>query len=339
MTIAAILSATANNAGVGLTDDSYYYLDQAQELSQQGLTKYIQKHGFLQQLLVFVLRISLENYCIVLSVLNTLAFVGSVGLWIWISLDLFPDRSRHLIFAILMTFNTPFLLTASFLWTDVYLHLFTSLLFAIYLKCKVPLRRWLLYLPVFALMLFARKAGLLIMLGTVLVEMKIISTRYRWWSYILVFILIYLLYGYGFLPNYLGERPSLDFVPQNIEYQMITIFRWFLPIEGLFLAVVLVLFFVFLYFKGGFRPEWFALTIPSVYLLVRLFFEREFFEEHERYLSVMYPFFCMTIAGSISRPKDKIFYRITWIFIVIILFYNIVRSIKNVILWCDVSCS
>ncbi|WP_258103210.1 hypothetical protein [Marinoscillum sp. MHG1-6] len=341
--LSSALALISNWHGIGYTADSCYYLKEAGQLSGKGLWAFLSDHGLPQSLLIILLSGIPENGCRIMSIINILCFSASATLWFCMTKELFTLRSRWLAFGLLMAFNTPMLMGISFLWTEALFFLIFLLVVysAIRLEKNMNSGNIAILLLSVILLIMARKAGMIVglaiaiyLIWTILSENKL-----KWVLTSVLGLLIFAFYGNLGLPNLIGERPSIDFSFQNVLYQMDTIGSWIVPFWATMACVGIIITVIAYLITGKLKGVRLPLVILSCYIFIRLFFEREWAEEHERYLSVIYPLFLVVgiKCFDISHRHKPLKYGSEVILWLIVL-YNAVRAIKNVWMWHHVGC-
>ncbi len=336
--LATVLVLIANFDGIGYTHDSYYYIHNAELVNKIGIWDYVIKYGLKQQLLTLLI-FKMGNICTGAAAMNAILFVLTTLIWIIATKKYFPTKYQWYAFCLLLVFSTPLLLTTSFLWTEPLFHFLLALLFLNQqLHSNENFKRFLGYLIILPFLLFARKAGMLIIFGVLIFETLQLKPTIRILLWLSLGFLIYIFYGYTSFPNIIGEQPQILIVPQNLWAQLLTISKWITPFTFHWLAIASLICLMLLLVRRIGSVDWFVVIVFGVYFVSRLFFQRELVEEHERYLSVMYPFYCLALGSLVHNDQNKIIYRVSVIFVFYILFYNVIRAVKNVIIWSDLSC-
>jgi len=337
--IASALILWSNLDGLGLTRDSYYYMAQASKLRDIGFISYLSNYGIQQKALIFLISLSDQHSCEITALANSVFFVGAVSIWVVSSRNLFRDRFIWMCFGLFTAINTPMILGSSFLWTEAFFYLIIACCFFYFGQTRN--NNFLIYCGFTVVALFARKAGLLIVLGSLIyweLSFETSNTR-KAIIFSLAAFLLYLLYGNLGFPNLIGEQPSLDFIYQNTVFQLKTLGRWVSPFYPTIIGSFIILAILLTLRMRNNRTVVLSTIIVLTYLVVRLFFEREFEEEHERYLSVIYPLFWLVICLRADqcgfKGKQKL---ITISALGLILIYQSVRVIQNIMLWSSNGC-
>ena len=227
--LATVLVLIANFNGIGYTHDSYYYIQNAELINKIGVWDYVLKYGLKQQLLTLIIS-KIDNICSGAAVLNAFLFVLTNLVWIIATRNYFSTKYQWYVFCLFLVFSTPLLLTTSFLWTEPLFHFFLALLFLNHqLHVQANFRRFLGYLIILPFLVFARKAGMLIIMGVLIYETLQLKITIRLFLWLSLGFLIYMFYGYTSFPNIIGEQPQILFVPQNLWAQILTISKWITP--------------------------------------------------------------------------------------------------------------
>ena len=168
--IALALINLSNFQGVGYTHDSYYYLENSKVVEESGVWDYLSSHDPRQQLLTLVIS-QMNSVCREIALLNAVLFVLTVIIWIYATRKYFQTKNQWYVFGLMLVFGTPLLLTNSFLWTEPIFHFLLALLFLNHQRnSSHRLKRYIGYLILLPLLIFARKAGVLVILAVVIYE-------------------------------------------------------------------------------------------------------------------------------------------------------------------------
>lgn len=329
--------------GLGQTHDSIYYLDEASKLSKIGLSNYFTQNSFQQKLLITFLSYFSDNTCSAAAILNTFCFVGSVTIWFSSSRSYFTTQTNWFAFGLLLVFNTPMLLGISFLWSESAFYFLFSLAF--YQMKKVDwrpkLKKVVFLILIGVLLVFARKAGMLFILGALIYFLWFSQLHFgiKTLLTVLGMFSIYVFYGNLGFPNIIGEPPVTNFAKEIWHFQTLTLGKWISPLLPKLLLGIMILFVIVRLSLGHLPTLAMPITIATVYFIVRLFFEREWPDDHERYLSPIYPLFTLILLKLFDQ-----FYNYKWVnytsqaALWLIVLYNCIRAFKNAWLWHQMEC-
>ncbi|MFY0608048.1 MAG: hypothetical protein JXR10_15115 [Cyclobacteriaceae bacterium] len=338
ISLASIFIFISNSDGLGLTKDSYYYLSQSQQLSRMGAIEYLMAYGWHQKLLIFVIYLLGGIKCTWLAIVNTVLWLATIWVWLKATRQLWPTFDWFF-FGVMLACSTPMLMGVSFLWTESIFYLVIGMGYLVWQGDH--LSKWVWAIPLIILLVFARKAGMIVILGIGFYELLLVRMpSYLKTLMVLVLgILIYIFYGNFGFPNMIGELPDKAYLFQNIQYDAQILGRWMSPWLHLPVGILVLLSFPFIYFFGLRKEAFMALIVIMTYIFVRWYYQREFLEEHERYLSVIWPFFWIVVIELLQKAQKFRFYLRAKAFAYALIFlYQLVRVTKNAILWSESGC-
>lgn len=339
--IAFLLSFYANFYGLGLTHDSKYYIEQAKTLSETGVIDYLNKSGFQQKLLIILIDLLPDPSCRSFAWINSLCFAGSVLMWGFVTQHLIQEVRFFRFALFLLVFNTPMLLGTSFLWTEPLFYLVISV-YGYFLLINESSWKFPILILISLVLVFIRKAGIVFLGFSILFGIYRLIYPYFQNTVIPKVIILGLAFaGSALFFSYTSfEQPTFTFFFQNLYYQFQTSGKWISPFLPAWILIPFLLLISIVLFSSTSNANSICFLVVVAYGFVRLFFEREFPEENERYLSVVYPFFIIPLTYTFQYVSSIKNWK-KWMMMVflLIIFYNILRSMKNILIWHEVFCS
>lgn len=330
-----------NQNGVNLTFDSYKYIRQAGEL-RTDFWGFFREHWPLQTLIPLLLSVSIEDACLLATSINGIAILGTQFLWMRMGGSRLTDDWTRRFFFVSVALSTPFLLDAAFLWTEaIYLLILSSLIWALPLTTQqwsLPRVGWLVLLCL--LLLLARKAALVSFLGLGLFTVwqaskspqAIRRGRYGVW------VLIGGMFGYLLYLTF--DKFSPDTMLSNLGACFHYVGLWFLP-KYAYWGVPLALT-AFWWTSprtsslSAFDKLCLVLLVTGV--LARIPLYRGDLTEFDRYMSVLYPMGIFLFYRFLNEVRTAQWSRAIYGLGVVIVLYQLVRMLKNAILWQEGGC-
>jgi len=350
----ASLFCYANWNGLGLTHDSYYYLESAATFRQTlsfdnlGINQYFPFQSFLIMMLSILGQYGYEYSFYI----NGCLLIATNGLFLWITLSLIKSRFIIICFTFTMTFSVSQLMVHSHLWTEPLFLFFLAIMWLLtirfYNKPNLKNLIWLVIISV--LVCLQRKAGMLFIASTSLgLFLVLVQNRFTYLKVTVValFVLVLiLLFGYLGGPNIIGEKPSFVFFLDQLHYYLDTTSAWILPLPiPYYLRLITLLLIVLgsmVYYlkKKNSIPNNHIIAIFTfvffTYFIIRLFYDRPDPSEMERYLSPVYPIFLLVMYLIMEHLLFKISDRrklIMQLVLLIWMIYPLIRVAKNAHLW------
>ncbi len=353
--VTGLLYLYANHNGLGLTHDSFNYLDLAKILAQTGTFSEIHQNKIFpfQTLEIVILSFLGDKAMIGMTIIHGVSIITIVFISIKLAASIIDAVSIRWIYVFTQVFGAPLLLTHSFLWTEP--------LFILFLNCQFLLlfhffkTRQLKYIPLvllFSLLYcWQRKAGMLFSLGLVgfFITYFVSNKKVILVLLVMIMLAIFVLYGGLGSPNYIGEYPTFNTFGKNIIHNLGTVSVWILPLplnytlRVIFLLLTLIgitYFYTINYPKmdKGKRDFINCITVTCLfYFISRFFFQRPHYDEAARYLAPIYP--SMVLIGFLGidftyvKINKNHWQKIVIVVLVCWTIYPITRSVKNVILW------
>lgn len=327
--ISVVFWFIANKEGLGKTHDSYYYLELA---SSQDFI-WFKSQNLLPTLLQLV-----HNPETLAFWLNLVCFMAIQLCWYWIFAQSQISFRYRLVGFYFICFSVPLFSVSSFVWTEPLFILITSVAFVLMFKWegKKEIIYLIILVPLCLAAIWARKVGLIFTVSAVVYLVKVSFWQGK--NGFVFYLTVGLLLLTGWVCFYTGEKPSLEFIPQNLIYNLTALSSWFLPVSlpdlfkillGLGISMVFVV-----KHKRTLLGEFFLIYF-ILYFLVRLPIDREFPEEAHRYFSIFHAPFIFVLVQQLdhtfgSSPKRS------WILhvaLILLLIVSVVRITKSSIHW------
>ncbi|MEQ9402740.1 MAG: hypothetical protein RIM99_04065 [Cyclobacteriaceae bacterium] len=329
--LSVLLWLLGNYYGLGLTHDSFYYLDLASRSNPLELAP--------QKLYSFLLSFFGSKKIAAAAIINGVCLVGTLAIWG----RLFLNSSLHPWIKILsfaaLAMGVPMISVSSFLWTEILYICMTSITFSAYVEWRNSRNyRWIILLVIsLFLALWARKVGAIFGAVTVYVILSdfIKLNRQRRQASLLF---VFLLFGY-WIVLYSGETPEVQYIFKNLEFNTKAVINWILPVTfpqilrySIFVIVLTGLVFIKPVSHHANRLFRFYFLI---YFIIRLPVDREFPEEADRYFSILFApfvFFISHFVQSLYEQNDsrrKLVLGILTAFVV----FSLMRTVKNTWMW------
>lgn len=345
------LHAYANWNGLGLTDDSYAYLNQAQFFRETGSFRTGEIHPLFpfQSFLIVVIALFTDAKAGVsyMNVMNAILLAGNFILLMTVATKVFSKFSYILFSALVIISSTPLLLVHSFLWTEPFFIFSVTLLMLLLIE-HIRKQSFLTYagfIFLFLLLFIQRKAGLLFFVGTSLGFILFLNSWPRIWKMITIvgcILLIIILYRF----NLIGETPQVsNFWESTIDY-VDFLSAWLLPLNfPIWIRVVVFLGLLTFIGVSVFRKNneekiskflKILFTVFVTYCTIRLFFFRPDPSEMDRYLTPVFAIFFILLFASIERilrNSSQGIRQVTMALFVLWLLYPVLRTVKNSTLW------
>jgi len=326
-----VLWLLANFHGLGLTDDSLYYINLFAE------DKAILKR---QRLYPYLLSLSGNPQRLGLW-LNGFGIIGSLVIWAHIFHQADLEKSVKRFGFGLLALGVPHILVSSFLWTETLFIFFSSLAFWLYIQWQehsIP-AALIGFLLALLLTLWTRKVGY-VLIGAGIISLFTHELGRKKWSVISYFVFavgvaVYWLYFFE------GEKPEWAYVLRNLRYNSDALISWFIPdtapqvsrvFFGLFILASLLI------IKPGYHPlTRFFWTYFVLYFLIRLPIDREFPEEAHRYFAILYApaIFVFMHHWQALKNQTPLLRRSIYLLIIGLLVIAAARTMYNSFRWYD----
>lgn len=351
----------ANYCGLGLTADSYVYINASQDFAENGLISGLRspdlhfKPPFYSLLLtVFIVE---EGTLL----LNIFCYAITIIINSWLAVQLIRSSIFRYLYLLLLVFGTPLLLVHSFVWSEPpFIALFSVVLGVLLLYLKKQKTVYIAAIGLLCILLFGlRHATIFLVLGLIIsffVFSNIFFKRVLPWLLmsILFFTAWVVFKSDGFtdllqlLANPLVEREGGRYTSNILSFAN-GFSVWFFPtpIPVQYRAVALALLIVviaYLYYQQPhsylYHRFWqHTLSIFVVYYVgIHTVFTLQYFSsDAERYLAPFYPILLLFILSTLESQRT--YRKLIIAALALFSLYPISRSLRNIHLWHQSRCS
>lgn len=349
-----------NSCGLYSTHDSKFYLQAARMMQEEGRFELFYSAVFSHwpPLYPFILSFFTQLPALY-TFLHTSCLLLSFGLWLSMSRQILRKSYTRNLYAALLGLSTPWLLVGHFVWSEaVFILLFSAYLYFLLRFMATENSFFLVAATPFAFLLpWQRVAGVFVFMGVaagvVLFYFPLFKKHWQKWvlhgllssfSFVSWFAYTTFVLEGRSLRDALGAAAIAASILQSVQDYLQTFSRWLVPeiIPDLLSFSLVVAFLVVPIFfidrktmRG--RITGFLWSMMLVYLLLyisapAISAEVGGIDETERFLSVIYPVFFLSLLFSVeqfSASKKPKLRRFLLTFIIIWLLYPTMRFVKN----------